>query len=703
MKSKIIIKKFILFSIIIFISQCKFNSKNNNLKAVAGLAAGQYMEVKGAPVFKAASDWFMRYELNTENILSKDDFKVTLGDIKNMNNDLFKENIKRFCQFELDHLNELEKAYEANDLEKIEEIFLKEVNEKEEIITVMLFPNHTMRAISPLGSIIKMGGNLIKDFARDFYKEIFNRSIYQIMFNLSEEKFNYFQSIKKELIDDPRSRKIFKEKIPDLKKPIESLLAVIENSGKNSSDYVNSEITGVVAVIAALGKRIQRAIDNNEEIFTNHNEITHYCDYLYDGNCFEDNIDLKQDLCIGKSGDELINCRFKEINSIKKPKKINFEKEDNLQLSDTSYINKLLEYILKLFVREAAAEEQKSESSYPNPTVGKENYDKNLSFYIKYGDGYSKNRYIRKNEVKNFQRISSKLGYRLKADGVYGDNTAEAVQNLQTKYDFPVNKNIVTKNFYNHIKSKFAKIQETIEKRSNSSEATYLLLTDTGVNFGNDYESRFSRHRKLRLELRTIKGNKVISKIYVLSGSGRKQSKKYFTTAAKSVSGDYWPLPESVWDIAQHFRKVKDPKSRFSWAKAVDLYEGYWKGKGKKGLGSVIIALKSRKPTKRRAILIHEDAGPTGTAGCLGIPSKRDLKRFVSEWMKGRAKYLRPNILVVNWGHGTVSSKSRLSLEGSSNLYDIDPTIFSKAPNSENVFVNLGQLIDYYSDESDLY
>jgi lysozyme len=156
----------------------------------------------------------------------------------------------------------------------------------------------------------------------------------------------------------------------------------------------------------------------------------------------------------------------------------------------------------------------------------------------------------------------------------------------------------------------------------------YLKLTKTSVK---DPSGCF----KLKLEY--FKNGQSNDFIEACSGQPTRQ---FFRKGVNSVAGSFEPLPEGKWRI-----------NDIVWAGGKDNYNGTVFDSG---LGPVSVPLDYVSPdtTARTAIEIHIDwnrSTTPGTAGCVGLYSISDYKRFVS-WLRDTD----PRDLYSDWGLGIV-------------------------------------------------
>ena len=127
--------------------------------------------------------------------------------------------------------------------------------------------------------------------------------------------------------------------------------------------------------------------------------------------------------------------------------------------------------------------------------------------------------------------------------------------------------------------------------------------------------------------------------IEVCSGSPAAQ---VFRKAADSFPRSYEPIPEGGYALGDLL---------FASTRRGD-YNATW-GEGLGPVWTDVIPAPGN-PTRREAIGIHEDANRSvapGTAGCVGLRTREDVKRWVSWWEDA---YGRPTGLIVDYGLGTV-------------------------------------------------
>jgi GH24 family phage-related lysozyme (muramidase) len=126
-----------------------------------------------------------------------------------------------------------------------------------------------------------------------------------------------------------------------------------------------------------------------------------------------------------------------------------------------------------------------------------------------------------------------------------------------------------------------------------------------------------------------------MGELMVVSGApGRQAFRKGRESRAQSLE----PLPEGRYGIED-----------IEWKGGKDVYAGSWGP----GLGPVWVGLDYQAPgkTERSALGIHLDENQgtnPGTAGCVGIRSVADLKRFVA-----LLRAHNPQLLFVDWGLGS--------------------------------------------------
>ncbi|HEY9614937.1 glycoside hydrolase family protein [Allocoleopsis sp.] len=245
-------------------------------------------------------------------------------------------------------------------------------------------------------------------------------------------------------------------------------------------------------------------------------------------------------------------------------------------------------------------------------------------------------------DVKELQRRLNDIGYDGgKVDGSFGKKTEEAMKSFQADYfglaeaDGRVGPRTWEKLWGDLSPAKSAPTESTAAKAeptaptptSPASGKNYLRLTKT------QSKDPFGCY-KLKFEY--FKDGQLKDSLEVCSGS---PSRQLFRKGNESVAGSYEPLPEGKWYIGN-----------ISWAGGADNYEGPIH---QSGIGPVSVPLRYVEPgqTQRSGIEIHIDwnrQSSAGTAGCIGMYTTADYKRFVS-WLRETD----PRDLFVDWGLGT--------------------------------------------------
>ena len=137
------------------------------------------------------------------------------------------------------------------------------------------------------------------------------------------------------------------------------------------------------------------------------------------------------------------------------------------------------------------------------------------------------------------------------------------------------------------------------------------------------------------------------ARIKAYSGAPGMQHSKYFREASKSIPLTNEPIPEGKWVLPG---KPGAPDTTLEWAAGMDDYSSTWGP----GIGPVWVSLEYAGPgtTRRSAIGIHLDDNvrwAPGSAGCIVLPTKEDLRYFVT-----CMRQYDPRVLWVDWGRGTV-------------------------------------------------
>lgn len=245
-------------------------------------------------------------------------------------------------------------------------------------------------------------------------------------------------------------------------------------------------------------------------------------------------------------------------------------------------------------------------------------------------------------DVKELQQRLNDLGYDGgKVDGAFGKKTEEAMKSFQADYfglaeaDGRVGPRTWEKLWGDVASSKPASTKSVSPKStptepapsSPASGKNYLRLTKT--------QSK-DPYGCYKLKLEYFKDGQLKDELEVCSGS---PSRQFFRKGNQSVAGSYEPIPEGKWYIGD-----------ISWAGGANKYDGPIH---QSGIGPVTVPLRYVEPgkTQRSGIEIHIDwnrQSSAGTAGCVGIYTTADYKRFVS-WLRETD----PRDFFVDWGLGT--------------------------------------------------
>ncbi|HEY9833159.1 MAG TPA: peptidoglycan-binding protein [Stenomitos sp.] len=245
-------------------------------------------------------------------------------------------------------------------------------------------------------------------------------------------------------------------------------------------------------------------------------------------------------------------------------------------------------------------------------------------------------------DVKELQQRLNDLGYDGgKVDGAFGKKTEEAMKSFQADYfglaeaDGRVGPRTWEKLWGDVAATKPASTKSVSPKptptqtapTSSASGKNYLRLTKT--------QSK-DPYGCYKLKLEYFKDGQFKDELEVCSGS---PSRQFFRKGNQSVAGSYEPIPEGKWYIGD-----------ISWAGGADKYDGPIH---QSGIGPVSVPVRYVEPgnTQRSGIEIHIDwnrQSSAGTAGCIGIYTTADYKRFVS-WLRETD----PRDLFVDWGLGT--------------------------------------------------
>jgi lysozyme len=245
-------------------------------------------------------------------------------------------------------------------------------------------------------------------------------------------------------------------------------------------------------------------------------------------------------------------------------------------------------------------------------------------------------------DVKELQKRLNDLGYNGgKVDGAFGNKTEEAMKSFQADYfglaeaDGRVGPRTWEKLWGDVASPKPA------STKSVSSKSTATEPTPTSPTSGKNYLRLSKTQSKdpygcYKLKLEYFKDGQLKDELEVCSGS---PSRQFFRKGNQSVAGSYEPIPEGKWYIGD-----------ISWAGGTNKYDGPIH---QSGIGPVTVPVRYVEPgkTQRSGIEIHIDwnrQSSAGTAGCVGIYTTADYKRFVS-WLRETD----PRDLFVDWGLGT--------------------------------------------------
>jgi lysozyme len=245
-----------------------------------------------------------------------------------------------------------------------------------------------------------------------------------------------------------------------------------------------------------------------------------------------------------------------------------------------------------------------------------------------------------KKDIENLQTRLRDLGYyQGEIDGNFGSNTDRAVKAFQAKIfgedeaDGKVGPKTWAKLWGQDSSIVIRPLPSSLPITSNKN---YLKLTKT---------NRKDEYGCFILKMEYYKDSRLIDSLDVCSGIPSQQSQQNsFKTALKSIPLSGQPLPEGKWYIED-----------IKWAGEKDDYSGKSVFPGaSNGIGPVSTPLTYKEPnsTERSAIEIHIDwnrrEGFPGTAGCVGIHTIDDYKRFVS-WLRETD----PRDFYVDWNLGT--------------------------------------------------
>jgi lysozyme len=183
----------------------------------------------------------------------------------------------------------------------------------------------------------------------------------------------------------------------------------------------------------------------------------------------------------------------------------------------------------------------------------------------------------------------------------------------------------------------FAFAAQAQSPRRYTGTRPYLRLTQTGTQTYDNLEL-------LKLELLSP-NNTLLASVNAVSGQSWAQA---FRTAPNSQSGSKEPLPEGLWQV----ELPNEGTNGVEWAGGTGNYNTYWEP----ALGPVWTGIIPQKgfETRRQAIGIHLDANreqSPGTAGCIGIPTMAELKKFVSWFSSAQTA---PRTVLVDWQLGTL-------------------------------------------------
>ncbi len=232
-------------------------------------------------------------------------------------------------------------------------------------------------------------------------------------------------------------------------------------------------------------------------------------------------------------------------------------------------------------------------------------------------------------DVKELQLRLKDLGYYSeKVDGIFGKATDVSVRSFQTDYfgASEADGKVGPKTWGKLWGSASAPV---IVEGTFTAGKNYLKLTNTNVK---DSSGCF----KLKFEY--FKDGQSKDSLIVNSGQPKRQ---FFRTGKDSPSASFEPLPEGKWLV-----------NNIQWKNGKNIYD---KGIWQPGIGPAKILLDyvPQNGTRRALIEIHIDWNKNtapGTAGCIGIQSISDFKRFVG-WLRESD----PRDLYVDWGLGSVN------------------------------------------------
>lgn len=242
-----------------------------------------------------------------------------------------------------------------------------------------------------------------------------------------------------------------------------------------------------------------------------------------------------------------------------------------------------------------------------------------------------------KKDIEELQTRLRDLGYyQGEIDGNFGSNTDQAVKAFQAKA-FGENEadGKVGPKTWDKLWGQDSSIiiRPLPSSPPTVSNKNYLKLTKT---------NRKDEYGCFILKMEYYKDKELRDSLDVCSGGPQHQD---FNTGPNSVPMSFEPLPEGKWYI-----------ENIKWAGGISHKDDY---SGKflfedVGVGPVSTPLTYKEPnsTRRGAIEIHIDwnrrQGSPGTAGCVGLYSNADYKRFVS-WLRET----EPRDFYVDWNLGT--------------------------------------------------
>lgn len=122
-------------------------------------------------------------------------------------------------------------------------------------------------------------------------------------------------------------------------------------------------------------------------------------------------------------------------------------------------------------------------------------------------------------------------------------------------------------------------------------------------------------------------GGREVDSVEAISGAPGRQ---IFRTLANEVRGVFEPIPEG------RYHSIGNPE----WAGGPGNYNTIWSA----ALGPVVVEIYGE-----RAIMLHEDGGAIGSAGCLCPRTRVALKRVIGWWDDGKPEWVE-----CDWGLGTV-------------------------------------------------